>query len=81
MGMKTAISIPDPIFRAAEELARRLGLSRSELYSRAVAALVQKHGDESVTQRLDAIYGSEDSSLDPVLARLQHASLKKHPGS
>lgn len=32
--MKTAISIPDPIFEAAEGFARRLGMSRSELYAR-----------------------------------------------
>src|SRR5689334_16294 len=28
--MKTAISIPDEVFGAAEELSRRLGMSRSE---------------------------------------------------
>jgi metal-responsive CopG/Arc/MetJ family transcriptional regulator len=29
--MKTAISIPDPLFEATEQLARRLGKSRSQL--------------------------------------------------
>ncbi|MEM6753148.1 MAG: ChpI protein, partial [Cyanobacteria bacterium P01_C01_bin.38] len=33
--MKTAISIPDPLFEAAEQFAKRLGLSRSELYAMA----------------------------------------------
>jgi hypothetical protein len=31
LGMKTAISIPDQTFKAAETAARRLGISRSEL--------------------------------------------------
>ena len=34
--MKTAISIPDEVFRSAERLAQRLGVSRSELYAKAV---------------------------------------------
>jgi len=41
--MKTAISIPDRVFRSAEQLAARLGVSRSELYSKALAALVNEH--------------------------------------
>ncbi|MEK6716162.1 MAG: ribbon-helix-helix protein, CopG family, partial [candidate division NC10 bacterium] len=36
--MKTAISIPDPLFRECEKLARDLGISRSQLFSRALAA-------------------------------------------
>ena len=39
--MRTTISIPDPTYEAAGQLARRLGISRSELISRAVAAFVQ----------------------------------------
>jgi hypothetical protein len=33
--LKTAISIPDQVFRRAEAAAKRLGLSRSELFTRA----------------------------------------------
>ena len=35
--MKIAISVPDEVFDSADELARELGISRSELYSTAVA--------------------------------------------
>ncbi|MFV9507021.1 MAG: hypothetical protein AB4911_20925 [Oscillochloridaceae bacterium umkhey_bin13] len=34
--MKTAISIPDPLFEAAEQYAQDKGLSRSELYAKAI---------------------------------------------
>ncbi len=34
--MKTAISIPDEVFRQAEQAAKRLGVSRSEFFTRAV---------------------------------------------
>lgn len=78
-GVKTAISIPDPVFRSAERLAARLGISRSELYSKAVATLLEKHRDEVVTSRLNEIYGpdGESSSLDAELAALQHRTLAK----
>ena len=78
--MKTAVSIPDRLFRAAEQLATRWGISRSELYAKALDALVEKHNDDVVTSRLNEIYGAdgEDSSLDPVLAELQKRTLKKN---
>ena len=74
--MKTAISIPEPVFRSAEQLAHRLGVSRSELYSKAVAELIEKHRDDLVTTRLNEIYATENSSLDQEVALLQHRSLK-----
>jgi metal-responsive CopG/Arc/MetJ family transcriptional regulator len=57
--VKTAVSIPDRIFRAAEQLAARWGISRSELYAKALDALVEKHNDQVITSRLNEIYGSE----------------------
>jgi hypothetical protein len=77
--MKTAISIPDSLFLAAEKLAKRLGVSRSELYQRAVTSYIEAHRDEGVTDSLDLLYGSGDvsSSLDPVLENLQGASIAK----
>ena len=75
--MKTAISIPDEVFGAAEELSRRLGMSRSELYSQAVAAFIASHRSTGVREKLDAVYGEEDSTLDPVLAHLQALALPR----
>jgi len=76
--MKTAISIPDRVFRSAEQLAARLGVSRSELFTKAIAALIEKHRDDLVTTRLNEIYCSVagGSSLDRDLARLQQRSIK-----
>jgi antitoxin MazE6 len=75
--MKTAISVPDRVFHSAEQLAARLGISRSELYSKALAALVDKHQDDVITARLNEIYGPdrESSSLDAGAASLQHRTL------
>lgn len=54
-GMKTAISLPDPLFEEAEALARRLGKSRSQLYADALADYVARHDDAEVTRRLDRV--------------------------
>jgi metal-responsive CopG/Arc/MetJ family transcriptional regulator len=75
--MKTAISIPDDVFQAAEELSKRLGMSRSELYAKAVATFVKGHKSTRVKEALDAIYMTEDSRLDPALMALQALSLPK----
>jgi metal-responsive CopG/Arc/MetJ family transcriptional regulator len=74
--MKTAISIPDPIFEAAEELAKKMGISRSELYAKAVGDFVQIRQGTEITAALDRIYAEEPSELDPVLAKLQFSALR-----
>ncbi len=75
--MKTAISIPDPLFEAAERLARRLGISRSQLIQRAVRSLIEAHDEVSVTRTLDQVYSdpSNHSGVDPQLLRMQGASV------
>jgi metal-responsive CopG/Arc/MetJ family transcriptional regulator len=75
--MKTAISIPDPLFHAAESLAKRLGMSRSEFFSRALEAYIETHVHDKVRDTLDEIYTEESSGLDESLASMQWASLPK----
>jgi len=77
--MKTAISIPDPIFESAEKLAKRLGISRSQLYTNAVDALVEKYRYSGVTEQLDAVYKSdpETSRLDQGIEEMQSKSLAR----
>jgi len=69
--MKTAISIPDDVFEAAEAAARRRGVSRSQLYVEAVRLFLQEHGDAGVTERLNEVYGQLESGLDPALLHMQ----------
>jgi len=77
LGMKTAISIPDGVFKAAERLARRLKISRSELYATAVASFLERHAEKEITGALNEVYASEPSAVDPVLSSLQAASLPR----
>ena len=73
--MKTAISLPDDTFTAADALAKRLGVSRSELYATAVAEYLAKHRTSKVTERLDQVYAHQSDRLDPTLRRAQRRSV------
>ncbi len=73
--MKTDISIPDKVFRFADALAKRLGFSRSRLYTAAVTDFLTKYQSHHVTARLDSIYAGVDSALSPSLILLQAKSL------
>ena len=72
--MKTAVSIPTPIFQQAERRARKLGVSRSEFYARALESLLRREPDEDVTRALEQVYATERSSLDRPLAAAQRKS-------
>ncbi len=49
--MKTAISLPDSVFEEAEALAQRLGLSRSELYTKALQAYLRKYNRNQILNK------------------------------
>jgi metal-responsive CopG/Arc/MetJ family transcriptional regulator len=66
--MKTAISIPDNLFEAADKVARRLGISRSELYQRAVARFLEQQSGDVVREALDTVYAKQSNrDLDPLI--------------
>jgi metal-responsive CopG/Arc/MetJ family transcriptional regulator len=73
--VKTAVSIPDALFEAADRAARRLGLSRSELYARALERFLSDDPDQVITARLDDIYGGEESAVEPALAAAQRRAV------
>jgi len=77
--VKTAVSVPDPVFEAGERLAQRLGVSRSHLYAAALRAYLERHDDEEVTRRLNEVYGSEPSEPDPTLTQLATLALPREP--
>jgi len=73
--VKTAISIPDALFAAAEHLALRLGVSRSRLFSQAIAEYLKTHAQEGLTETLNRLYDREPSKIDPMLEQMQVAEL------
>ncbi|HLP58068.1 MAG TPA: hypothetical protein VK186_04525 [Candidatus Deferrimicrobium sp.] len=77
--MKTAIYIPDDIFRLAEIIAKKMRVSRSELYSRAIKEFVRDFYSQNITRKLNAVYGDndDDSKIDNEIYRVQLDILEK----
>ena len=73
--MKVAISLPDPIFEAAEHLAQELHIPRSQLYAEALSAYLSTHSSSAVTAKLNAVYAAEPSQVEPALAHAQLQAL------
>jgi len=75
--MKVAISVPDRIHRAADRVARRLRVPRSQLYVRAMASFLATVSEDDITRRLDEVYVGGASIPDPFLAASARASLRR----
>ncbi|MDQ2841756.1 MAG: hypothetical protein M3Y72_12095 [Acidobacteriota bacterium] len=75
--MKTAVSVPDDLFRQAEATARRLRVSRSELYTKAITEFLKKEDGSAITERLNDVYSRDQARLDAGLHRAQLKSLEK----
>ena len=73
--MKTAVSLPDELFLSANDLAKRQGMSRSELYAVALAEYLAKHRDADVTAKLNEVLADEASGVDPALRTAQARSI------
>jgi metal-responsive CopG/Arc/MetJ family transcriptional regulator len=57
--VKLAVSIPDPLYEAADQLARHRKVSRSELYASALELLLAAESDTDITSRLDLVYAAQ----------------------
>lgn len=81
--MKTAISIPDPVFEKAEATAKRLKMSRSELYTKAVDAWVDAHSPDTITDTIDTVLASltaEEREADLKIVRAgARQTMKRNP--
>ncbi len=67
-GMKTAVSLPDDLFRAAERHAKRAQKSRSQLYAEALAEYLARHVPDEVTEAMNRVMEQlGEAEPDPTL--------------
>jgi len=71
--VKTAISIPDDVFRRAERLAKQRKVSRSQLYTTALVQLLQAEPKDELTRAYDAAFA--DDTSDPFTREAARAVL------
>jgi antitoxin MazE6 len=67
--LKASISIPDDLFRKADELASRLSKSRSEVYRDALADYLARRDPGAVTRVLDELAGEEHAFANEAARR------------
>ncbi len=73
--MKTAISLPDPLYQDAEQIAHYMGIPRSQLFALALQEFINHHKRESITEKLNSIYNndiSNNSSIDLNIQELRN---------
>jgi predicted transcriptional regulator len=75
--MEMTISIPRDIIQRADEIAQKLGLTRDELYTQALKRFLENYSDDEITRQLNEVHARVDSSLDPVLMRMQLTALDR----
>jgi metal-responsive CopG/Arc/MetJ family transcriptional regulator len=75
--MKTAISIPDDLFRTADKTARKLGLSRSALIQRALIDFLESQNQKSIVEKLNKVYSKIDSSIPMEIQEYQRSTIQK----
>jgi succinate dehydrogenase/fumarate reductase flavoprotein subunit len=79
IGMKTAVSLPDQVFKAAERHAKRTHKSRSQLYAEALAEYLTRHSPEEVTEAMNRVLeqlGGEQR-VDPFVAHAGRRILER----
>jgi metal-responsive CopG/Arc/MetJ family transcriptional regulator len=75
--MKTAVSIPDEVFKGAERLARLSKESRSQLVSDALKEYVARHAPEEVTDAMNQVCSHLQDSKDPFLSTAARRVLER----
>ncbi len=77
--MKTAVSLPEQVFYKAEQLAKQLGVSRSELYKKAIESyLEQQNSRETIIESINRVCDEVDTQLDPAFREASHRLLEQN---
>jgi len=73
--MKTAVSLPDAVFKEAERFARQSHKSRSQLYAEAIAEYLARHLPDAVTEAMNQVCGRLDTERDGFVATAARKTL------
>lgn len=75
--MKTAVSIPDDLFRRADAFARRFRKSRSQLYREALAEYLARRDPDEITAAWNEVVDDIGTEIDPWFAEASRAALER----
>jgi metal-responsive CopG/Arc/MetJ family transcriptional regulator len=75
--MKTAVSLPDDVFREAERHARRARKSRSQLYAEALTEYLARHAPDEVTEAMNRVVDQLKPPADPFVSAAARRILER----
>jgi len=75
--MKTAVSIPDPVFAKADRYARRVKKSRSRIFSEALREYLARHSPDEVTETMDQALAAIDEPHDQFVTQASERILRQ----
>ncbi|MGE5598413.1 MAG: ribbon-helix-helix protein, CopG family [Bacteroidota bacterium] len=74
--IKTAVSIPAPLFERADRMAREMEISRSEFFARAVEHYLRQRENEELLAKIDrACDGAQPDNAYGAQAKKRHRRL------
>jgi antitoxin MazE6 len=76
-GMKTAVSIPDDLFKDAELLAKRTHKSRSRLFREALREYLARHAPDDVTEAMNRVCDEIGDTSDPFVSSASRRILER----
>lgn len=76
--MKTAISIPDDLFKTVDDLAEELHLSRSQVFADAVREYIEKQRNRQILEAINKAYATPETKQETKVRRL---SIERHAKS
>ncbi len=75
--MKTAISLPDEVFDAAEKQAKRTRKSRSQLYAEALTEYLARHAPDEVTEAMNGVLDQIGQPADEFVGKAARRILER----
>ena len=69
--MKTAISVEGDLLEKADEVARKMGLSRSRLFSLALRDYLEQLNQEEILERLNRAYADSPDTERRMAAKIK----------
>lgn len=79
--VKTAISIPAPLFAQVERTAKEMKVSRSELFALAVEDYLRQHENRRLLAQIDAVYEGRDPEQETYLTNARKSHRRKVEGT
>ncbi|MBI5571663.1 MAG: hypothetical protein HY914_17105 [Desulfomonile tiedjei] len=75
--VKTAVSIQKPLFEQAEDLARKLKISRSRLFGLALEEFIRRSENRDLLEQINAAYADEPDTAERTVHRKARQSHRR----